>query len=124
MTRVAGSRAFNGDNLTVFALYFWFNRAYRSHPMPHQLESFKLAEQSGAEYRSWSKAIAGLGTFAVFATFWVVLGLMYHYGAESHLRFPGRRAVLERVVGLRCQHRRGFDLRSLASHQGSKAGSD
>ncbi len=46
MTRVAGSRAFNADNLTVFALFFWFNRAYRSHPMPHQLEAYKLAEQS------------------------------------------------------------------------------
>src|SRR5207248_7846669 len=53
LTRVGGSEAYDGDNLTVFALYFWFNRAYRSHPMPHQLEAFKLAEQTRTDHRKW-----------------------------------------------------------------------
>src|SRR5436853_6737418 len=61
MTRVAGSRAFNADNLTAFSIFFWFNRAYRSHPMPQQLEAYKLAEQTHTEYRKWSWAMLGLG---------------------------------------------------------------
>jgi hypothetical protein len=86
MTRVVGSNAFNVDTRTVFALFFWFNRAYRSHPMPHQLESFKLAEQSHADYRKWSRALLFLGGAAVFIAFWAILHLMYSYGAESKSR--------------------------------------
>ncbi len=86
MTRVVGSNAFNVDTRTVFALFFWFNRAYRSHPMPHQLESFKLAEQTGADYRKWSRALLFLGGAAVFIAFWAILHLMYSYGAESKSR--------------------------------------
>lgn len=86
MTRVSGSRAFDPGNLTVFALFFWFNRAYRSHPMPHQLESYKLAEQSNADYRKWTKALMVMGPLAVFITFWAILYLMYDYGAEGKSR--------------------------------------
>jgi hypothetical protein len=86
MTRVAGSRAFSADNLTVFATFFWFNRAYRSHPMPHILESYKLAEQTRANYRKWSGALIVLGSLAVFVAFWTILALMYHFGAEGKSR--------------------------------------
>ncbi len=86
MTRVVGSKAFDMDTRTVFALFFWFNRAYRSHPMPHQLEAFKLAEQSRTDYRKWSKALLFLGSAAIFIAFWAILQLMYSYGAESKSR--------------------------------------
>ncbi len=86
MTRVAGSKAFDAENLTVFALFFWFNRAYRSHPMPHQLEAYKLAEQTRSDYRRWTGAMLVLGAISVFVAFWVILYLMYHYGAEGKSR--------------------------------------
>ena len=86
MTRVAGSRAFDSSNLSVFALFYWFNRAYRSHPMPQQLEAYKLAEQTGSSYRKWNGAMLGLGAFSVFTAFWVILHLMYDYGAEGQSR--------------------------------------
>lgn len=86
MTRVAGSKSFNADTLTVFGLYFWFNRAYRSHPMPNQLESYKLAEQTHSDYKQWNRAIFLLGGVAVFVSFWAILSLMYHYGAEGKSR--------------------------------------
>src|SRR5207244_5430300 len=40
------TRHLDPRTLTAFSMFFWFNRAYRGHPMPHQLEAFKLAEQS------------------------------------------------------------------------------
>lgn len=83
MTRVAGTRAFDADSLTVFALFFWFNRAYRSHPMPQQLEGYKLAEQTRSSYRQWSTAMFVFGSLSVFIAFWVILHLMYSYGAEG-----------------------------------------
>lgn len=86
MTRVAGSRTFDADTRTVFALFFWFNRAYRSHPMPHQLEAYKLAEQTRSDCRKWSGAMLFLGAAAVFVAFWAILHLMYSYGAEGKSR--------------------------------------
>ncbi len=83
MTRVSGSRAFDTDNLTVFGIYFWFNRAYRGHPMPHQLEAYKLAEQTKTDYKKWNAAMLLLGSFAVFVAFWAILHLMYDYGAQG-----------------------------------------
>jgi hypothetical protein len=86
MTRIAGSKAFDAQNLTVFGLFFWFNRAYRSHPMPHQLEAFKLAEQTKTDYRQWRKALLWMGAFATFVAFWAILHLMYDYGAQGKSR--------------------------------------
>ena len=86
LTRTMGSKAFDTPTLTVFSVFFWFNRAYRSHPMPHQLESFKLAEQSKADYKKWWGGLFLLGIVAIFVAFWVVLHLMYVYGAEGKSR--------------------------------------
>ncbi|NUQ71715.1 MAG: hypothetical protein HUU17_12970 [Chthonomonadales bacterium] len=78
-----GPRSFSGGQLTVFSLFWWFNRAYRSHPMPHQLESFKLAEQARSEYRSWFWALAVFGIISGLVAFWAILHLMYDYGARA-----------------------------------------
>ena len=44
---ILGTRRVGANNLTVFP-FFWFfsGRGYRSHLMPHQLESFKMAENA------------------------------------------------------------------------------
>ncbi|MBM3239977.1 hypothetical protein FJZ31_27135 [Candidatus Poribacteria bacterium] len=41
-----GTRRLGPRNLTMFSFFWWFNKAYRGHPAPHQLEAFKLAEAS------------------------------------------------------------------------------
>lgn len=51
--------------------------------MPHQLESFKLAEQARADYRRWFWALGLFGFIAGLAAFWAVLHLMYMYGAKA-----------------------------------------
>src|SRR5690349_18567938 len=51
LTQVLGTRDLGQGNLTAFSMCFWFNRAYRGHPMPHQLEGFKLAGTDGRERR-------------------------------------------------------------------------
>ncbi len=51
MPRIFGTRALGPKNLTMFAYLFFFNRAYRGHPMPHVLEGFKLAERTGINNR-------------------------------------------------------------------------
>mgnify|MGYP005843570697 CR=1 FL=1 len=83
LTEVFGQRVYSPGQLTVFALFWWFNRAYRSHPMPHQLESFKLAEQARSDYKRWFWGLAVFGIIASVVAFWAMLHLMYDYGARA-----------------------------------------
>jgi hypothetical protein len=86
MQETFGPRSFSGGQLTAFSMFFWFNRAYRSHPMPHQLEAFKMAEQTRSDYRKWFWALAVFGVIAGLAAFWAMLHLMYSYGASAKSR--------------------------------------
>ena len=69
------------QDLTVMAQFFWFNRAYRSHPMPHQLEGMRLMRSSGGMDRRLFPAMLAMGVFATLAAFWGMLHLTYQYGA-------------------------------------------
>ena len=88
ITVLAGSRNIDTRDLSVFSLYFWFNRAYRSHPMPFQLEGFKMAERSKINYTGifWAMMLATVvGTIVAF---WVILHLLYDKGAASSTLGP------------------------------------
>ncbi|MGQ9524581.1 MAG: DUF6785 family protein, partial [Armatimonadota bacterium] len=83
LTEIVGTKAFGAQNLVMFSLFFWFNRAYRYHPMPHQLEGFKLAERTDGHYRRWFWAIAFAGLAGGLAAFWAMRHLMYDRGAPA-----------------------------------------
>jgi hypothetical protein len=91
LTTFFGSRKFSQGDLAVMSLYYWFNaEAYRSHPMPHQLEGFKLAERTGMSNRKLSLAIMVAVLVASLSGFWVVLQFGYRYGSESGFGGPAR----------------------------------
>lgn len=81
-----GTRPLGPQNMTVLALYHWFNRTYASHPMPHQLEAFKMGERLGARRRTYAQ-IAGVLLLAVvlsvLATFAVILDGFYRHGSAT-----------------------------------------
>lgn len=84
LAEVYGQRgSFTPGQLVGFTLYYWFNRAYRSHPMPHQLEAFKMAEQTRSEFKKWFWGLAAFGFIGAVVAFWAVLQLMYSYGASA-----------------------------------------
>lgn len=85
LVRWFGSRAVGESNLAASTVYFWFNRAYRSHPMPHLAEGLKLAERSGLSQRGllgWAFSAMLLGSFACMASC-----LHMHYQEGSLARF-------------------------------------
>jgi hypothetical protein len=86
MVQMFGSRRLLGKNLTIMTFLYPFNRCNRAHPMPCQIESFKLAERVGMNNR---KLIKGM-TIAIFvgaiASFWAYLQFAYHFGALGKLR--------------------------------------
>ena len=84
LTDVLGTQGMAPGGLAAFSLFFWFNRAYRCHPMPFQLEAFKMAEQTGArrEMRGWFWALLLAGGFGMLCAFWALLHADYAYGLK------------------------------------------
>lgn len=76
-----GPRLVGAPNLTIISFYYWLNRLNVSHPMPNQLEAFKIAERTNINRRSlvWVMMLAVV--VGVLASFWVFLHLMYKHGA-------------------------------------------
>jgi hypothetical protein len=83
---ILGGRNLNGPTLGVFALYYWFNRAYRAHPMPHQLEAFKMAQVSGTSQKGVMLAMLLAALAGIVCTFWVTLHVSYEMGAAGRIR--------------------------------------
>lgn len=70
MIQLFGTRRLRGNNLTIFSMFLFYNRLYRSHPMPHQLEGFKLAEKARLNNQRLAFAMI-LATFVgIFSAFW------------------------------------------------------
>lgn len=64
---VFGPDRFPPTTLAAFALFHWFNRDTSCHPMPYQLEAYKLADRGGLSPRAVTLAIGValfLGTLA------------------------------------------------------------
>ncbi len=78
--------------ITVIGLYWWFNRAYRSHPMPHQLEAFKVAEQTKMENTPLMWALLLAGVVGTLAAFWANIHCYYVYGMEAKMSRVALRA--------------------------------
>ena len=83
LPRIFGSRRLGSKNLTMFAYLFFFNRAYRGHPMPHQLEGFKLAERTNINNRRLLIAMTLAIIGGIVASFWAYYHISYIEGARS-----------------------------------------
>jgi hypothetical protein len=78
-----GTPAFADRDLTVLTFFYWFNRAYRSHPMPFGIEGLKAitTQRSAQRAMLWSIMLAAVvGTLSAF---WAYLHLAYALGTQS-----------------------------------------
>ena len=89
LTSALGTRAFPRKDLVTLALYYWFNRAYRNHPMPFMLEGMKMQERAGARNERMGQAIMIAATVAIIAAFWTSLHMYYDLGARAKGRMFG-----------------------------------
>jgi hypothetical protein len=83
ISSLLGPRELGTQSQSVFSMFFWFNRAYRSHQMPFQLEGFKMAERTHTSYKGIFVAIAIATVAGTFIAFYVILALLYKHGAGS-----------------------------------------
>lgn len=89
LTSALGTRAFAKQDLVTFALYWWFNRAYRNHPMPHMVEAMRMQSASGGRNRGISQAVMIAAAVAIIAAFWTSLHMYYDLGATARGRMFG-----------------------------------
>jgi len=83
ITSMMGSRGVADRDLGMLALYWWFNRAYRSHPMPHQMEALKLSDRAHLDSRRMVVAIMLAAAVGGFVSMWVFIHLGYQLGTAS-----------------------------------------
>ena len=78
-----GTRRIGGQNLTWFSLLFWFNRDNRSHPMPHQLEAFKLAERGNLDVKGLSRLMLTLIVIAMPLCILMLVNVFFDLGVDT-----------------------------------------
>jgi hypothetical protein len=78
-----GSAAIGPQALTAMSVMYWFNRGYRCHPMPNQLEAMKLGETAKIKQSAilWMLAIAFI--WGTMAAYWANLHVTFAEGAAS-----------------------------------------
>jgi len=80
MATFFGTRLLGTRNLSVFTLFWFFNRGHYSDAMPHQLEGFKLAERTESSGRSILIAMVVSVFLAILVVFWSFLHSSYQIG--------------------------------------------
>ena len=85
MIGAVGTRRLGPSNLTMFSFFRFLTRVYGTHPMPVQLEGFKIAERVKLSNRKVLIAL-GLASFlGIFGSFWALLHNFYQYGAANRV---------------------------------------
>lgn len=78
MVDIFGSRRLGTRNLLLISHYFWFfNRTYRNHAMPQQLEGLKIAQRTNVHPRTVLYAVLVGTIIGLPAAFWADLHITY-----------------------------------------------
>ena len=83
MVSVLGYHALGPMNLTAISTMYWFNRCYRCHPMPNQLEAFKMAEGTAIKLKPLIFAVMLATLAGLLASYWANLQVTYANGAQA-----------------------------------------
>ena len=86
MVAALGTRRLGTNNLTGLTFLYPFVRCFRAHPMPSELEAFRIAERTQIGYRQLQTGMIIAIIFGVLFTFWIYLHIMYQMGAASKAR--------------------------------------
>ena len=109
MVNIFGSRRLGASNLSVIALFRFFNRNYPSHPMPEYLENLKIGEQANIGLRYLVIAMMLAAVVAIPVSFWILLHYSYEGGAP--FAFSGREGFTAMYKGL--SHPSGTNYRAV-----------
>ena len=83
ITQAVGTRNISPQNLTALTHFYWFNRAYRGHPMAFGIEEMKMAQVTRSSQRKFLIAVMIATVVGALATFWAYLHLSYTLGCGT-----------------------------------------
>jgi len=83
MVQVAGVNSLGPRNLTALSTTYWFNRCYRCHPMPNQLEAFKMTEFADIDRRWLARAMILATGAAIIISYWANMAVTFREGASA-----------------------------------------
>ena len=81
LVSVLGVRRIGAENLTLLSFLYPYVRDNVSHPMPSQLEGFKIAERAPISQKKMAIAMIVALLVATPVSFWAYLHLIYQHGA-------------------------------------------
>lgn len=81
LVKILGTRMIGPRNLSIFPLFWFFSgRGYREHIMPHQLESYKMAERSNMNTKKLTFVMLLAIIVGSIASFWAIVSELYRLG--------------------------------------------
>jgi len=85
MLSTVGTRKLGASNLSILSFFWFFTRTFDSHPMPHQLEGFKLAERAKIKNNLFLFAMLIAIGVGILSQFWAFLSTCYSQGAVNRM---------------------------------------
>ena len=83
MVSILGYNVLGPVNLTIISAMYWFNRGYRSHPMPNMLEAFKMADGTAIKLKPMIFALTLAAFFGLITAYYSNLNVTYLEGAQA-----------------------------------------
>jgi len=83
MSFMLGTKNMLPSSQTGLSLLHWFNRGFRNHPMPNQLEAFKMAENARISNKGLLVALLIAVFVSLFSVYWANLDITYREGAAA-----------------------------------------
>lgn len=83
LVNILGTRRLNHSTLVGMSQLWFIDRAYRSNPMPHQLEALKISERIGTDHRGFVRALIVASLLAGPMAIWAMVHHGYDVGAQN-----------------------------------------
>jgi hypothetical protein len=83
LASVFGPGSFPQATLTMFAMYHWFNRDTSCHPMPYQLEAYKLGDRGGLSSSLVTRAMVLALLIGTVTAVWSILHTVAQLGGAT-----------------------------------------
>ena len=80
LVTVFGVNAIGAQSLTALSVLYWFNRGYRAHPMPNQLEAFRMGEMAHVPRRKIIMLLLIAAVVGLIFACWANLQITYEDG--------------------------------------------
>jgi len=100
LVRTLGSQNISPHALGIMSMFWFFNRAYRAHPMAHTLEGFKIAERTHLSNKRLFASMIVATFLGIFFAFWTHLYIFYKHGMSAQIRGPATLFGFEPTVHL------------------------